>query len=289
MRSIKVGFIGLGMMGMPMARSLVNSALPLTVYDLKKEPLEEMRALGAAIAGSCRDVAADSDVVISMVRDIPETEEVIFGKYGVWEGMNEGGTIIISSTIGSKYCRELYAKAKERGIRVIDACVSKEGTGFELGGLTLMIGGDEDAVKKCWPVFKAMAKHIFHLGAIGAGQAYKLINNLAAFGCATITRECLNLGLKADLDLQNMIDVMRVSTGDSWGLKNMDFTIKSGMQVLKSTPPSAKISFRNLGITEKQLAIELAEKVGANVPLAKFIQGLDVEAIYDAYFTRMEL
>jgi 3-hydroxyisobutyrate dehydrogenase-like beta-hydroxyacid dehydrogenase len=100
MSSIKAGFIGLGSMGMPMARSIASSGLPLTVYDLRKEPLEEMRALGARVAGSSREVAATSDAVISMVRDVPETEEVIFGKGGVWEGMKKGGTIIISSTIG---------------------------------------------------------------------------------------------------------------------------------------------------------------------------------------------
>ena len=85
MSSIKVGFIGLGNIGLPMARSLANSGLPLTVYSRRKEVAEEMKSLGAAAASSCREVAAASDIVISVVRDIPETEEVIFGKDGVWE------------------------------------------------------------------------------------------------------------------------------------------------------------------------------------------------------------
>jgi 3-hydroxyisobutyrate dehydrogenase-like beta-hydroxyacid dehydrogenase len=288
MSSIKAGFIGLGSMGMPMARSIASSGLPLTVYDLRKEPLEEMRALGARVAGSSREVAATSDAVISMVRDVPETEEVIFGKGGVWEGMKKGGTIIISSTIGPAYCRELYAKAKARGIQVIDACVSKEGTGFEPGGLTLMIGGDEDAVKKCLPIFRAMAKHIFHLGDIGTGQLYKLVNNLAVFGCGTITRECLNLGLKAGLDLQKMIDVMLVSTGGSWSLKNMDYMMKSGMRMPRPAPTVDKPVPRNLGNKDKELAYELAEEVGANVPLSKFMDELDTESVYDAYSALMK-
>jgi 3-hydroxyisobutyrate dehydrogenase len=288
MSTIRAGFIGLGSMGMPMARSIANSRLPLTVYDLRKEPLEEMRALGAKVAGSSREVAAASDAVISMVRDVPETEEVIFGKDGVGEGMKKGGTIIISSTIGPSYCRELYTKAKARGIQVIDACVSKEGTGFEPGGLTLMIGGDKAAVKKCLPIFRAMAKHIFHLGDIGAGQLYKLVNNLAVFGCGTITRECLNLGLKAGLDLQKMIDVMLVSTGGSWSLKNMDYMMKSGMRIPRPSPAEGKPVPRNIGNKDKELAYELAEEVGANVPLSKFMDELDTESVYDAYSALMK-
>ena len=122
--SIKVGFIGLGMMGMPMAKSLVRNGFPLLVYDLKKETVEEIQALGAQAAGTAREVAAASEVVITMVRDIPQTEEVIFGKDGVWEGIKEGRTIILSSTLNVSYCQELYARAKERGIRVIDCAVS---------------------------------------------------------------------------------------------------------------------------------------------------------------------
>ena len=99
MSSIKVGFIGLGNMGMPTARSLVKRGLPVTVYDVRKEVVEEIVALGAKSAGSCREVAAVSDVVISLVRDIPQTEEVIFGKDGVWEGIKKGSIIIITSTI----------------------------------------------------------------------------------------------------------------------------------------------------------------------------------------------
>jgi 3-hydroxyisobutyrate dehydrogenase len=287
MSTIKAGFIGLGSMGMPMARSIARSKLPLTVYDLRQEPLEEMKILGAKVADSCREVAANSDAVISMVRDEKENEAVIFGKDGLWEGMKKGGTIIISGTVGPGYCQELYKKAKARGIQVIDACVSKEGTGFETGGLTLMIGGDDDAVKKCMPIFESMAKYIFHLGGIGAGQQYKLVNNLAVFGCGTITRECLNLGLKAGLDLQKMIDVLLVSTGGSWSLKNMDFMIKSGMRMRPPAPPPGKPMPKNLGNKDKELAYDLAEEVGADVSLSKFMDTLEMDKVYDAYAKRM--
>ena len=283
MSMIKAGFIGLGRMGMPMARSIAAAKLPLTVYDLRPEPLEEMKKLGAKVAESCQEVAAKSDAVISMVRDEAETKAVIFGKDGLWEGMKKGGVIIISSTIGPWYCREVYKKAKEHGVQVVDACVSKEGSGFEIGGLTLMIGGDDVAVKKCMPIFKAMGKYIFHLGGIGAGQLYKLVNNLAGFGCGTVARESLNLGLKAGLDLQKMIEVMLVSTGGSWTLKNMALMMKSGAQM---RPPPGKPMAKHLGNKDKELAYELAKEVGADVTLAKFMDKL--EKVYDAYDQRMK-
>ena len=167
MSSIKIGFIGLGNIGLPVARSLAKSGLPLIIYSRHKKVAEEMEALGATAAKSSREVAAVSDIVISVVLDIPQTEEVIFGKDGVWEGIKEGTTIVISSTIGSEYCQKLYARAKERGIQVIDAVLSKSGPTNEEGGFTLMVGGDEDAVKRCWPSFHTRYKKMVVINAWG--------------------------------------------------------------------------------------------------------------------------
>ena len=287
MSSLKLGFIGLGNIGLPVARSLAKSGLPLTVYSRHKKVAEEMKALGATAASSSREVAMASDIVISVVLDIPQTEEVIFGKDGVWEGIKEGTTIVISSTIGSEYCQKLYARAKERGVQVIDAVLSKSGPTNEEGRFTLMVGGDEDAVKRCWPVFEAMAKHIFHLGGIGMGQAYKLVNQLALASTGTATREGVNLGLKAGLDLQKMIDVMRVSTGNSWSLQSLDYMVKSEKLHPAAKAPVPKVPVKDFLAKDRKLAIELGEKVGANTPLLRFIDGLDVESAYDAYSALM--
>ena len=175
MSSLRVGFIGLGNMGILMARKLVKNGEALTVYDLRKEVVSEMVSLGAAGAKSSLEVAANSDVIFSMVRDEPQNDEVIFGPDGVWQGIKEGSTLIISSTISPGYCRNLYARGKEKGVYVIDAPVSAETRNFTPGQesvvLTLMIGGDEEAVTRCMPVFKALGKNIFHLGGIGAGRS----------------------------------------------------------------------------------------------------------------------
>lgn len=282
MSSMKVGFIGLGNMGMLMAKTLVKSQFPIMVYDLRPEAVAEMKSLGAAPAGSSREVAAASNIIINMVRDIAENEEVIFGKDGIWQGIREGSAIVISSTVSPAYCRQLYVKARERGVRVIDAAVSTESRNFTPGQesavFTLMVGGDEDTVNDCMPVFKAMTRNVFYLGGIGSGQACKLVNNLASFGNAIFARECLNLGIKAGLDLNQMIEAMRLSTGYSRGLMTLARQIRQP-HPLRSA--DAKKPTKELGDKDKEFALELAESVGAKTPLTRFMAELNIEAEYE--------
>jgi 3-hydroxyisobutyrate dehydrogenase-like beta-hydroxyacid dehydrogenase len=297
MSTLKVGFIGVGNMGMAMAKPLVKKGFPVTVRDLNSSAVEEIRALGASVAGSPREAAAACEVVIIMVRDIPQTDEVIFGKDGVWETVKQGDILIISNSIGPEYCENLYEKAKEKDIRVIDAAVS-DPSGFlhtEEGGLTLMIGGDKEDVQRCMPLFEAMGKNIFHLGGIGMGQTYKLVNNLATFNIGTLNREILNLGLKAGLDLEKMIEVISVSTGGSWSMRFMGRLIKARRETPKGTPqswppvlPAEGPKGKPLQPLEKRLAMEMAKKLGAEIPIGRCIDELDVESIYDAYSARMK-
>jgi len=280
MSSIKVGFIGLGNMGMAMARCLPKNGLDVTVYDLNKEAINQMVALGAKAAGSSREVAAASDATITMVRDIEQTDEVIFGKNGVWEGIKKGAILIISSSIGPKYCQDLYARAKkEKDVKVVDCAVSdpSDGVHYLEGQLTLMIGGDEADVKKCWPIFDSMGKNIFHLGETGKGQAYKLINNMVSMHVGGVTNECINLGLKAGLDRDKMIEVMSVGTGGVWSFQNQVFMKKAGIKPRAfarppetgaagaGAPPQRRMAY------EIQKAYELAEELGVEMPICKFI------------------
>ena len=291
----KVGFIGkLGNMGMPMAKSLVRAGFPLTVYDLKQEAIEEMKELGAAGANSSYEVAETSDVVITMVWDIPETEEVIFGKDGVWKGIKKGKVIIISSSIGPEYCRKLYARAKEREVRVVDCCVTGRDPSGENRPMTLMIGGDEDIVKQCWSVFEALGKNIFYLGGIGTGQAYKMVNNMIGKHIGAAARDCLieglNLGLKAGLDLQKMIDVISVGAS-ARAIQNMG--LKPGLDLPKIfgiiRAPALKVpGVKTHRIGELDYAMEMAEAAGAKMPLCRFIDELDMASTHDAYYALMK-
>ena len=289
MSNLKVGFIGLGNMGITMARSLVRHNIPLTVYDLRQEPIEELKSLGATGVSSCREVAEASDIVISMVWDIPQTDEVIFGKDGVWEGIKEGGIIIITSSIGPDYCRDLYDKSKEKKVRVIDCPVSGPPPTIDNRPSCLMIGGDEDVVKQCWYIFEAMGDHPLYLGDIGMGQAHKLVDNTMARHFGTVTRLCviegLNFGLKFGLDLQKMIEVACVSAF-SRGIHSIG--LKSGLDVqdiIKTIRgPMPLLGSKHGRVNELDYAMEMAESVEAKLPLFHFSDELDAASIYKTYY-----
>ena len=283
MNSLKVGFIGLGNMGMLMARTQLKNKLPLTVFDIRREPLTEIRALGATVAGSARELAAACDVIISMVRDEAQTEEAIFGKDGVWGGIKPGSIIVLSSTISPDYCRSLSARAKAKRVRIVDAAVSTESRNFTPGQesavFTLMIGGDEEVVEKCRPVFESLTQNIFYMGKVGSGAATKLINNLAMYGNSIVARECLNLGLKAGLDFDRLIEAIRVSTGYSRGLMLVSRAVRQPRPAPEK-PSQPKV--KSLEEKDNDAAVGLADSVGAKTPVSRFMFGLDLEREYDA-------
>jgi 3-hydroxyisobutyrate dehydrogenase-like beta-hydroxyacid dehydrogenase len=288
MSSINVGLIGVGNMGMIMAKKLVENKVPLTVYDLREEAVREIVSLGAKGARSCREVAEVCDVIISIVRDIPQTDEILFGKDGIWEGVKEGTTIILSSSLSPSYCREVYDKGKKRNVHVVDAPVSTEDRSFtpgkEFAVLTLMVGGDDDDVARCMPVFEAMAKNVIHQGSIGTGQVCKLVNNLTMYANGIVARECVNLGLKAGLDLEKMKQAMSLSTGNSRALmgigRRMPFLPPPKPSA--SEPSSKEATPEDLGSKDKRLALEMAEAVGADTPVVRLMEKLDLESTYDA-------
>jgi 3-hydroxyisobutyrate dehydrogenase-like beta-hydroxyacid dehydrogenase len=292
MNDIKVGFIGLGNMGITMARALVRHNIIPTVYDLRQEPVDELVSMGAKSAKSCKEVAELSDVIISMVWDIPQTEEVIFGKDGVWEGIREGSIIIITSSIGPDYCQDLYEKAKEKNVRVADCAVSGGMPAIDNRPSCLMIGGDDDVIQKCWPLFEAMGEYPLHLGGIGMGQAHKLVDNLMARHFGTVTRLCLieglNFGLKVGLDLEKMMKVAGVSAF-SRGVKSVGleggFNEKRIVETIRSPMP---LLGRGGRVNELNYARELAEKVGAPMPLFHLSDEINIEKTFDSYYELMK-
>jgi 3-hydroxyisobutyrate dehydrogenase-like beta-hydroxyacid dehydrogenase len=277
-----IGFIGLGNMGTLMARAWLESGVKLIVYDLRKEAVDQLQARGATPASSCREVAAAADVVVSVVRDESQNDQIIFGEAGIWKGLRPGSTLIISSTVSPGYCRNLHARCAERGVRVLDAAVSTESRNFTPGResavFTLMVGGDEEVFAQCRPLFESLTRNVFHMGPVGMGQTCKLVNNLAAFGDAVFARECLNLGVIAGLDFEQMVEAMRLSTGYSRGLMTLV------RQMRNPHPPGAGPSIpagsKSLGDKDLDHALELAEEVGAETPLTRFMMDLDLNSIY---------
>lgn len=194
--SVRAGFVGLGSIGRPMARRLCAGGLPTTVYDLLPDAVAEVVAAGAFGATTPRAVAEASDVIGVCVRDDADVEAVVLGAEGVLAGAAAGSVIAIHSTILPRTVRALAARAQERGVRVVDACVTGGPTGADQGRLTYMVGGDSDDVERCRPCFATAARTIVHTGPLGTGAATKLCNNLmtylgflAAFEATTLARE----------------------------------------------------------------------------------------------------
>ena len=208
----KVGFIGLGAMGGPMARNLIAAGAPLVVHDIDAA---KTASLNAEVAGSAREVAAKVQRTIVIVETTEQVQAVIAGPDGLVEGARSGHIVICMATIDPFAARALAEDLARRGIAMIDAPVSG-GTGrAQSGDLSVIVGGDEAVVDKCRDLFDVMGSRTFHVGPLGNGLAMKLVNNMLVQVNTVAVAEAMVLGVKAGLDPQMIYDVVRVSTGAS--------------------------------------------------------------------------
>jgi 2-hydroxy-3-oxopropionate reductase len=200
--SERVGFIGLGVMGKPMARNLLARGFPLVVHSRSRGPVDEIVAAGAEAADSPAAVARQSTVIITMVPDSPDVELVLEGPSGVFSGLQPGSLIIDNSTIAPAVARRLAARARERGAAMIDAPVSGGEVGAINASLSIMIGGEEDHVARARPILEAMGnrERIVHIGPAGTGQLCKVCNQMVIGGTLAAVSEALALARKADVD-----------------------------------------------------------------------------------------
>ena len=196
----RVGFVGLGAMGRPMARHLVEAGFPLVVHSRSPGPVDELVAAGADRGTSPADVAARSDVVITMLPDTPDVEVVLFGAAGVAEGAAAGSLVVDMSTIDPIATRTFAERLESEGVGMLDAPVSGGTVGAEAGTLSIMVGGPEAALGRARPLFDAMGSTIVHAGPAGAGQVTKACNQLAIAGALEAVAEALVLARKAGVD-----------------------------------------------------------------------------------------
>jgi 3-hydroxyisobutyrate dehydrogenase-like beta-hydroxyacid dehydrogenase len=208
-------------MGKPMAANIVRAGFPVTVYDVRKEPLAEMEKLGAKVARSARELGQDCDSVVVMVSDYPQVKEVVFPPEGVLAGMPEGAALIITSTISPREIVEVADVAGRIGVKVIDSAVSGGSERAGEGSLTFMVGGDEEVVKKNDDIFKVMGKHIYHVGKVGQGQSVKLINQILVIANVVSVAEAMVMAKKLGLNQRAVVEIVSNSGGDSWILREM--------------------------------------------------------------------
>ncbi|MBA7650916.1 2-hydroxy-3-oxopropionate reductase [subsurface metagenome] len=204
----RIGFIGVGIMGKPMALNLLKAGYAVTVHDLNRRPVDELVQQGADSAGSPRGVAEQSDVVITMLPDSPEVEAVVFGPDGVLEGIREGMLFIDMSTIAPATSEKISKVLLEKDVDALDAPVSGGDVGAKAGTLSIMVGGTKAAFERALPLFQVMGKNIVHIGDAGAGQVTKACNQIIVGMTIQAVAEAMTLAKKAGVDIEKVRDAL---------------------------------------------------------------------------------
>ncbi len=204
----RIGWIGLGIMGKPMAANLLRAGYELTVHSRSRGPVEELTQAGARAADSPREVADGSEVIITMLPDSPDVSQVVAGENGVLEGARSGSLLIDMSTISPVIARELAEAARGQGVGMLDAPVSGGDVGARQATLSIMAGGSAEDFARAEPIFKVLGKTITHVGSSGAGQVVKACNQIVVALTIEAVSEALVLGSKAGVDPEVIIKVL---------------------------------------------------------------------------------
>lgn len=215
-----VGFVGLGAMGFPMARRLLDAGYPLTVYDVATAPVDALAAAGATAVGSARLVAEASDVVVSMLPDSPQVQAAMTDSGGILAGLRPDALVIDMSTIAPSVTREVGAAVEAAGGRFVDAPVGRTSRHAEEGDLLIMVGGADADVDRAWPVLNHFGTDIIRCGPIGSGETMKLVNNLLTATIVAANAEALVLGVSSGLELNTVLKVLRMTAASNTHLKS---------------------------------------------------------------------
>ncbi len=224
-----VGFVGLGIMGAPMAQNLMKAGYKLKVYNRSDRPrVQEVIDAGAQRVSTPGEAATGCDVIITIVTDTPDVTDVIIGDDGVIHTAASGSTVIDMSTISPRVTQEIATQLAERGVRMLDAPVSGGDVGAINGTLSIMVGGKQDAFDHCLPVFEAMGKNVNLIGDHGAGQTTKACNQIAVAGANLAMAESLMLAAASGLDVQKVLDAISGGAAGSWQMSNLGPRIVKG-------------------------------------------------------------
>ncbi len=224
----RIGFIGLGIMGKPMCANLIKAGYSLTVWNRSQPGIDTVVGYGATAGESPADVAAKSDIIITIVTDSPDVEKVILGPNGVLEGVQPGSVVIDMSTISPSVTREVAAALLEKDVEMLDAPVSGGDVGAKAGTLSIMVGGKDEVFERCLPVFQAMGKNIVHIGPNGAGQTCKLCNQIAVAVNMLAGCEAIMFAAKNGIDPKKMLDAISAGAAGSWMISNLGPRIVNG-------------------------------------------------------------
>jgi len=260
----RIGFIGLGVMGRPMALNLLKAGYPMVVWNRTRSKMKPLLEAGAEGADSPREVAEKSDVVITMVTDSPDVEEVILGPNGVIHGAHPGLIVIDMSTISPTVTRRIARKLAEKGVKMLDAPVSGGDIGAKKGTLSIMVGGPKETFEECLPIFEVLGKKITYMGPSGMGQTTKLCNQVICALNIQAVCEGLMLGAAAGLDLKKLLEVVTAGAAGSWMLSNL-----GPKMIERDFRPGFKISHQQKDL---RLVLSFASELKLPLPGTALVQ-----------------
>ena len=272
---MRIGFIGLGTMGAPMARRLLEAGHDVTVHNRTRQREEPLEALGAHRATTPRECARDRELVITMVSDTPDVQAVVLGEEGAVEGMEKGSVLVDMSTISPATTRLIAAALEDHGLAMLDAPVSGGSEGAARGTLSIMVGGDEAVLERVRSVLDVLGSTVTHVGPIGSGQVTKAINQVIIAGTYAAIAEGLALGLAAGIDIEAAHAAVSGGAAGSWGLTNR------GPNMIHNHYPlgfRTRLHRKDLGI-----ALASARDLGVAIPLAAYVEQLETSLIQRGY------
>lgn len=262
----RVGFIGLGIMGRPMAGHLLRAGYPLTVWNRSRAAIDAMVQEGAKAASGPADVARNSDVVFTMVGDSSDVEQVILGPDGVLAGARPGLVIIDMTTISPEVTRRIAAKCGEQGVHMLDAPVSGGEKGAIEATLSIMVGGEAEQFDRCRPLCEVLGKTITYVGSHGMGQTVKLCNQVVCGLNILAAAEGVCLAAKAGADPHVVLDVITQGAAGSWMLENLGPKMVDG-----DYAPGFTVKWQ---IKDLRLALEAAAQLDLPLPGTALVQEL---------------
>lgn len=262
----RVGWIGLGIMGRPMAENLLRAGFAVAAFNRSPTRAEQFVRAGGRRCESPAGVARHSDVVVTMVSDTSDVEEVLFGPGGVHEGLRSGQVVVDMSTISPKATRAIGRRLGDLGVEFLDAPVSGGQTGAIDGTLSIMAGGAVPAFERCRPIFTVLGRRVTHLGPCGSGQATKLVNQVAVLGALLAACEALQLARASGLDGERVLEAVGAGAAASWQLANLGPKILAG-----DFAPGFPV---RLARKDLRLVLEAAEELCVPLPGVALVQQL---------------
>ena len=268
---MNIGFIGIGQMGKHMAKHILDAGYDLTVLDLNKAAASHLLEAGAKWCDTPKAMAESCQMVITSLPTPQDVEQVVYGPDGLKSGWKDGDIYVDMSTNSPSVIRRIAEDARTIDVEVLDAPVSGGTKGAEMGTLTIMVGGDSATLERARKLLETMGQKIFPVGDVGCGNIAKLINNMIALTCSSISAEGFVLGVKAGIDPQILWDIINTSTGSNWALQQYTSGVLQG-----DFTPYYRLS---LGRKDIGLATDMGKEYEVPLPVASMVEQKLVEAM----------